>query len=246
MRKEIKVKPGYTPPEDVKRYKNRAAEGWSAPRGVVGAEGLGGGVGPGRAGDAVGGREEAGQGKSVGVAEGAKSVSANARRRENTRRKAAEASGGESTRTGAAEGDSWADEPQTDGAALEEKLAGVSISSLPRDQSTSKATSTSPPLRIPKAPSETNAPRRNVETANGDHKPPTSNSNDRSSDENQRKVRATLKKLRAITELKARMKTSGEKLSPDQLVKVGKEEELRRDLKKLGYEGGDDDKGDEM
>lgn len=41
VRKEIKVKPGYRPPEDVEVYKNRTAEGYAAAkkfRGVPGAE----------------------------------------------------------------------------------------------------------------------------------------------------------------------------------------------------------------
>ena len=41
VRKEIKVKPGYRPPEDVEVYKNRTAEGFAAAkkfRGVPGAE----------------------------------------------------------------------------------------------------------------------------------------------------------------------------------------------------------------
>ncbi|KAF1963448.1 hypothetical protein CC80DRAFT_541380 [Byssothecium circinans] len=42
IRKEIKVRPGYRPPEDVEIYKNRAAEGWKTrgKGGVPGAEGL--------------------------------------------------------------------------------------------------------------------------------------------------------------------------------------------------------------
>ncbi|PVI07519.1 hypothetical protein DM02DRAFT_328154 [Periconia macrospinosa] len=42
IRKEIKVRPGYRPPEDVEVYKNRTAEGWKnrGKGGVPGAEGL--------------------------------------------------------------------------------------------------------------------------------------------------------------------------------------------------------------
>jgi partner of Y14 and mago protein len=42
VRKEIRVRPGYRPPEDVEVYKNRAAEGWKnrGKGGVPGAEGL--------------------------------------------------------------------------------------------------------------------------------------------------------------------------------------------------------------
>lgn len=42
-RKEIKIRPGYKPPEDVEVYKNRTADGWKQRKeagGVPGAEGL--------------------------------------------------------------------------------------------------------------------------------------------------------------------------------------------------------------
>ena len=42
LRKEIKIRPGYRPPEDVEVYKNRTAEAWKTrgSAGVPGAEGL--------------------------------------------------------------------------------------------------------------------------------------------------------------------------------------------------------------
>ena len=42
LRKEIKIRPGYRPPEDVEVYKNRTAEAWKSrgSGGVPGAEGL--------------------------------------------------------------------------------------------------------------------------------------------------------------------------------------------------------------
>ena len=45
VRKEIRVRPGYRPPEDVEVYKNRAAEAWKnrGSGGIPGAEGLKGG-----------------------------------------------------------------------------------------------------------------------------------------------------------------------------------------------------------
>ncbi|KAI9658302.1 MAG: hypothetical protein M1821_002435 [Bathelium mastoideum] len=45
VRKEIRVRPGYRPPEDVEVYKNRTAEAWKnrGSNGVPGAEGLKGG-----------------------------------------------------------------------------------------------------------------------------------------------------------------------------------------------------------
>lgn len=59
LRKEIKIRPGYRPPEDVEVYKNRTAEAWKnrGTGGVPGAEGLkegGGGVGEEKAGGAAG------------------------------------------------------------------------------------------------------------------------------------------------------------------------------------------------
>lgn len=52
----------------------------------------------------------------------------------------------------------------------------------------------------------------------------------------QKKIRNGLKKLRAIHELKAK-KRAGEKLSADQVIKIGKESEIIRDLAKLDYDG---------
>lgn len=45
LRKEIKIRPGYRPPEDVEVYKNRTAEAWKnrGTGGIPGAEGLKGG-----------------------------------------------------------------------------------------------------------------------------------------------------------------------------------------------------------
>ncbi len=54
-------------------------------------------------------------------------------------------------------------------------------------------------------------------------------------DEQQKKIRNVLKKLKAVRELKEK-KLAGERLSPDQLVKIGKKDELLRDLRKLGHE----------
>ncbi|RMZ83275.1 hypothetical protein DV738_g1395, partial [Chaetothyriales sp. CBS 135597] len=54
--------------------------------------------------------------------------------------------------------------------------------------------------------------------------------------EKQKKIRNTLKKLKAVRDLKAKAAT-GEKMSPDQLIKIGKEDELVRDLRKLDYDG---------
>lgn len=54
--------------------------------------------------------------------------------------------------------------------------------------------------------------------------------------ERQKKIRNSLKKLKAVRELKER-KVAGEKLSIDQVAKIGKEPELLRDLQKLNYDG---------
>jgi partner of Y14 and mago protein len=69
VRKEIKVKPGYRPPEDVEVYKNRAAESWKnrGKGGVLGAESI-----------------DSGKGQENG------SASKNAKRREARKRAAAE------------------------------------------------------------------------------------------------------------------------------------------------------------
>lgn len=70
LRKEIKVKPGYKPPEDVEVYKNRTAESWKnrGKGGVPGAE-------------------------SVGVKESSGTAGKNAKRREARKRAAAEGKG---------------------------------------------------------------------------------------------------------------------------------------------------------
>ncbi len=59
LRKEIKIRPGYRPPEDVEVYKNRTAEAWKnrGTGGIPGADGLkesSGGVGEEKAGGAAG------------------------------------------------------------------------------------------------------------------------------------------------------------------------------------------------
>lgn len=59
---------------------------------------------------------------------------------------------------------------------------------------------------------------------------------DKEDGERQKKIRNTLKKLRAVRDLKDK-KASGEKLSADQLVKISKESEIIKDLVKLDYDG---------
>lgn len=164
-RKEIRVRPGYRPPEDVETYKNRSAEAWKN-RGKGGVPGADSELDP--------------------VESEPKSK--NAKRREAARRKAATETSEEQITT-ALKGASLEaeDKVKQDWRSLE-KLA-------------------------------TNAGNEHDEE-----------------EERQKKTRNVLKKLRAVRELKAK-KSSGEKLSPDQLMKMSKEDELIRDLKKLDYDG---------
>jgi partner of Y14 and mago protein len=167
-RKEIKVRPGYRPPEDVETYKNRGAEAWKnrGKGGVPGAESL------------------------AEPKEESAAKSTNAKRREAAKRRAALA---ESTDAGLA-------------------------------------------LALQKTQIE------GVEKEGGDFQMPAQSAGnegravDDEDAERQKKIRNQLKRLKAVRELKSK-KVFGEKLSPDQLMKIGKEGELLRDLKKLGYEG---------
>jgi partner of Y14 and mago len=168
-RKEIKVRPGYKPPEDVETYKNRNAESWKnrGKGGVPGAE-------------------------PVSLAnDDSVSKSKNAKRREAARRKAAE------TTTEDLD-DEITSAMQKTGISAEEKRT--------------------PGLRDA-AQSATN--EQNQGEADADQ---------------QKKIRNQLKKLRAVRELREK-RAAGEKLSPDQIMKIGKESELLRDLKKMGYDG---------
>jgi partner of Y14 and mago protein len=162
-RKEIRVRPGYRPPEDVETYKNRSAEAWkNRTAGTVGVPGA---------------NTDEPQGKSK-----------NAKRREAARRKAAD-------------GAEAAGED-------EEELA-----------SAMKA-------------AEISKPGGRAAAANGSP----ANADPDQEAEQQKKIRNQLKKLRAVQDLKDK-KAAGEKLSHDQIMKIGKEMELRRDLSKLGYDG---------
>jgi partner of Y14 and mago len=164
-RKEIRVRPGYRPPEDVETYKNRTAEAWKN-RGK-------GGV-PGAESDPKPTENEA--------------KSKNAKRREAARRRVASEENDEE---------------------LSMALKGASLETddkLKQDW------------------------RSSEKLANHDE-------DDKEQElEQQKKIRNVLKKLKAVRELKAK-KNAGEKLSPDQLMKMGKEEEMIRDLNKLGYDG---------
>ncbi|KIW14446.1 hypothetical protein PV08_07230 [Exophiala spinifera] len=165
-RKEIKVRPGYRPPEDIETYKNRSAEAWKnrSQGGVPGA-------------DPVGSPNEQGAPKSK-----------NAKRREAARRK---------------------------GEANEEAEDVLAT-----------------------AMQKTNLTESQTDRIKQDWRDPSKlQVNDSIQDSDpQKKIRNQLKKLKAVRELKDK-RASGEKLSLDQIMKIGKESELVRDLKKLGYDG---------
>lgn len=86
LRKEIKIRPGYRPPEDVEVYKNRTAEAWKTrgSGGIPGAEGL------------------------KGSEDGRSSAGKNAKRRE--ARKRAKAAGGEEENESLVNGDAKVEE----------------------------------------------------------------------------------------------------------------------------------------
>lgn len=165
-RKEIRVRPGYTPPEDVATYKNRSADAWKnrGSGGVPGAESLT---------------------QTTGDAD---TKSKNAKRREAARKRAAE------------NGDDDGKELTSamDNHNLEEKL---------------KEDWRNPSKLVENQPSSVDAEA-----------------------ERQKKIRNLLKKLKGVRDLKEK-KTNGEKLSHDQIMKIGKESELVRDLQKLDYDG---------
>lgn len=170
-RKEIKVRPGYRPPEDIETYKNRSAEAWKN---------------RGKGGDIPGA-------EPIATAnEDAPAKSKNAKRREAARRKAA------------TEG-SVEDDENTLAAGMKKTGIVESVKSNENGQDLSKLAADDQTLADADA-------------------------------EQQKKIRNQLKKLRAVRELRDK-KAAGEKLSPDQIMKIGKEIELLRDLKKLGYDG---------
>lgn len=166
-RKEIRIRPGYTPPEDVQTYKNRNAEAFKN-RGVGGVPGA----------------------ETILASSAAnKTKSKNAKRRENARK---------STHTEALSPDQLA--------------AAMKTHNIDADGRSDHVLEQSQNFTVP-----------------------TESSADEAS-ERQRKLRNHLKKLKAVRELKER-RLAGEKLSHDQLVKVGKEDEIIRDLKRLDYDG---------
>ena len=226
-RKEIRVRPGYIPPEDVATYKNRTAEGFRTKGGgVPGADAL--------EGDAGGMWDMTG-------AESAGLKSKNAKRRENARKN----KDPDST-PGKAESKQPREEDEE---GLNSRLSTLGMSSTTSTTTAAAAATTSSPSRSKPLANATTPSSSIQPSTNGTIKPnpspnaPLQPTDPTTSDEKQRKIRATVKKLRAVQDLKAR-KAAGEKLSPDQLVKLGKEAELVRDLKKLGYEGEGEEQAD--
>ena len=169
-RKEIKVRPGYRPPEDVETYKNRSTEAWKSrgKGGIPGAE------------------------PNLMVTEDSTIKSKNAKRREAVRKKVAEGSLG---------------------------TAEVDVTSAMEKTKLS----TPPDTRTEAWQDSSKLATNESEVAEADA-------------DKQKKVRNLLKKFRAVQELREK-RARGEKLSPDQVMKIGKESELLRDLKKLGYDG---------
>ncbi|EXJ90792.1 hypothetical protein A1O1_03896 [Capronia coronata CBS 617.96] len=171
-RKEIRVRPGYRPPEDVETYKNRSAEAWKnrGQGGVPGAEPV------------SAAKDDATTTPST--------VNKNAKRREAARKKAA------------AQGST------DDEVTMAMKNANIS------DAEKAK--------RDWRGPSKLAA---NESAGVGQEEA-----------DQQKKIRNQLKKLKAVRELREK-RAAGEKLSHDQIMKIGKEGELLRDLKKMGYDG---------
>lgn len=170
-RKEIRVRPGYRPPEDVETYKNRSAEAWKN-------RGLGG----------IPGADPITPAKDEGAAK-----SKNAKRRDAARRKAA-----------------------------------VGLLDVGEDEITSAMQKTDL-SEIDKRKKDWRDPSKLV-----GNEPAAADLEDEL--DQQKKIRNQLKKLRAVRELREK-RAAGEKLSHDQIMKIGKEGELLRDLKKLGYDG---------
>ena len=170
-RKEIKVRPGYKPPEDVETYKNRSAESWKTKGngGIPGAEPV------------------------AATKENNSTKSKNAKRREAIRKKAV-----------------------VDGSPGDAEDA---LTSATNTTTTSEQDKRTKAWHDPSQLATNAHPAAFVEHA-----------------DEQKKIRNQLKKLRAVRELRGK-RAAGEKLSADQIMKIGKEGELLRDLKKLGYDG---------
>jgi partner of Y14 and mago len=173
-RKEIKVRPGYKPPEDVETYKNRTAEGFRS-----------------RGGGGIPGAELVKDGRGENEVK-----SKNARRREAAKKNKAAVDGDATT------------------------VGGEDIASAMENTTISERTEAwHDPSNLPTTPQH-----------------PSTSTSTTADDDQQKKIRNQLKKLRAIHDLREK-RSKGEKLSPDQIMKIGKEEEIRRDLRKLGYDG---------
>lgn len=164
-RKEIRVRPGYVPPEDIETYKNQRADAFKnrSKVGIPGAEGLQ---------------------SNITFTDG---KSKNAKRREAAKKKAETQPNGDELADALHEQNLDEDKPRAD--LRDSEQVQMSTTHAEADEA-----------------------------------------------ERQKKIRNSLKKLKAVRELKER-KVAGEKLSIDQIAKIGKEPELLRDLQKLKYDG---------
>jgi partner of Y14 and mago protein len=164
-RKEIRIRPGYVPPEDIETYKNQRADALKnrGKAGIPGAEGLQ---------------------ATIVITDG---KSKNAKRRDAAKKRL---------------------ENMANGDELADTLEKQNL-----DEDKLKADWRDPEkLQTNTTQSETNEAER------------------------QKKIRNSLKKLKAVRELKDR-RAAGEKMSIDQVAKMGKEPELLWDLQKLKYDG---------
>lgn len=164
-RKEIKIRPGYQPPEDIETYKNRSAEAWKnkGQGGVPGADPV------------------------TSVKEEIPAKSKNAKRREAARNKAA-----------------------AEGVAEDNLTAALQETNIFETEKRKENWRDPTQLAVNDSVGQAEVER-------------------------QKKIRNQVKKLKAIRELREK-RAAGEKLTHDQIMKIGKEAELLRDLKKLGYD----------
>ena len=184
-RKEIRIRPGYKPPEDQEVYRNRIVQGKNqiAKKGVPGADV----------------RESSSTDISA-----ASALNKNAKRREAARRRAAASATEEATDARQLRDQKDSDTTVID---LTNETAAIHLSSKSSGQG--------------EDPSAAN----NVNVESGILHNPES--------EREKKVRNLKKKLRQARDLQQK-KDGGDGLLPEQLAKVNKIQELRRELKEMG------------
>lgn len=224
-RKEIRVRPGYRPPEDVEVYKNRTAEAWKT-RGrtggmVPGAEGLKSNV------KASGIRQE-GQGGGGGSSAATK----NSKRRE-ARRKAkasVDIEGG---------GDENEDRDANANTNTNTNSDGDTLADAKDEPLQSSTSSQTPP---PPSSSSTNAADHPSKTDSTWCAADSAIKNPPSIDR-EKEVRTLKKKLRQARELREK-RVNGESLLPEQVEKVIRISELIRRLDGLGFDAEGEPKRD--